>query len=320
MPIRRVAVPLSYFEFFPEIKATLAARYPDVKFMTEHRGLLQGPTLVEFLKGYEVAVIGLSRFTEEVCAQLPDLKIVSLCSAGVDHIDPAILNRHGIKMWWAPGINKVSVSELAVCYMVFTLRRLHLFSTTLHRGEWRGPMGFGADLRGHTVGIHGCGHIGKEVVKLLQPYGVKILASDKVDYSDFYREWGVEAVSAEELRARSDVLTIHLSRNSGTIGLYTGSVLDQMKPGAVLINCARGNIVDEMALAERLKSGHIAGAAFDVFATEPANGNPLLNLPNFFGSPHIGATTMESWGAMLRSGVDGIEKAYRAEPGVYPFD
>ncbi len=165
--------------------------------------------------------------------------------------------------------------------MVFTLRRLHLFSSTLHKGEWRGPMGFGADLRGRTVGIHGCGHIGKEVVKLLQPYGVKILANDKVDYSGFYREWGVEGVSADELWARSDVVTIHLSRNSGTIGMYTGAVLDKMKPGAVLINCARGNIVDEVALAERLKSGHIAGAAFDVFAVEPANGNPLADLAEF---------------------------------------
>jgi D-3-phosphoglycerate dehydrogenase / 2-oxoglutarate reductase len=320
MSIRRVAVPLSYFEFFPEIKAELTSRYPDVKFQTQHTGLMQGDKLVEFLKGYEAAVIGLSRFTDEVCAQLPDLRVVSLCSAGVDHIDPAVLNKYDIKMWWAPGINKVSVSELAVCYMVFALRRLHLFSTTLRRGEWRGPMGFGANLRGRTVGIHGCGHIGKEVVKLLKPYGVKILACDKVDYSQFYGEWGVEEVSAEELWARSDVLTIHLSRNRGTIGMYSGAILDKMKPGAVLINCARGNIVDEEALAERLKSGHIAAAAFDVFAVEPANGNPLLNLPNFFGSPHVGATTMESWGAMLRSGVEGVENAYRAQPGIYPFD
>jgi D-3-phosphoglycerate dehydrogenase len=317
--MRRVAVPLSYFEFFPALKAELSARYPGAKFVTEQR-LLQGDALVEFLQGHEVAVIGLNRFTEDVCAQLPDLKIVSLCSAGVDHVDPAILNKHGIEMWWAPGINKVSVSELAVCYMVFTLRRLHFFSSLLRAGDWRGPRGFGADLRGRTVGIHGCGHIGKEVVKLLRPYGVTILACDKVDYSGFYREWDVEGVNADELWERSDVLTIHLSRNSGTIGMYTGAVLDQMKPGAVLINCARGHIVDEDALAERLRSGHIAGAAFDVFAVEPANGNPLLALPNFFGSPHIGATTMESWEAMLRSGLDGIEKAYRAEPGIYPFD
>jgi D-3-phosphoglycerate dehydrogenase len=315
----RVAVTTPYFDFFPELKAELAAKYPGAKFRTD-RGRLEEDGLVDYLAGCEVAVIGLDRFTDSVCERLPDLKVISMCSAGVDHIDPAILNKHGIKMWWAAGINKVSVAELAVCYMVFTVRRLQLFCSLLARGEWKGPIGFGTDLRGRTVGIHGCGHVGQEVVKLLQPYGVKILACDRVDFSDFYRQWNVEKVEAEELWARSDVLTIHLSRNATTIGMYTGAVLDRMKKGAILINCARGNIVDESALGQRLESGHIAGAAFDVFAVEPANGNPLLELPNFFGSTHIGATTLQSWEAMLRSGMHGIEHAYRAEPGVYPFD
>ena len=315
----RVAVTTPYFDFFPGLKAELAATYPGAKFRAD-RSRLGEDDLIAFLEGYEVAVIGLDRFTDRVCSRLPNLRVVSMCSAGVDHIDPAILNKHGIKMWWAAGINKVSVAELAVCYMVYTLRRLPLFSSLLRRGEWKGPIGFGADLRGRTVGIHGCGHVGKEVVKLLQPYGVKILACDRLDFSDFYRQWNVESVEADQLRARSDVLTIHLSRNETTIGMYTGEVLDQMKKGAILINCARGNIVDEVALEQRLESGHIAGAAFDVFAVEPANGNRLLELPNFFGSPHIGATTLESWEAMLRSGMHGIEHAYRAEPGVYPFD
>ena len=121
-------------------------------------------------------------------------------------------------------------------------------------------------------------------------------------------------MDADELWARSDVLTIHLSRNKTTIGMYDGEVLDKMKTGAFLINCARGNMVDEHALKERLESGHISGAAFDVFAVEPANGNPLLDVPNFFGSPHIGATTRESWGAMLRSGMHGIKDAYSRSP------
>jgi D-3-phosphoglycerate dehydrogenase len=315
----RVAVTTAYFDFFPELKAELAARYPGTRFRTERRPLTEGE-LIDYLKGCDTAVIGLDRFTDRVCAALPDLKVVSLCSAGVDHIDPAILSKHGIRMWWAAGINKVSVSELAVCYMVYTLRRVHVFASVLARGAWTGPVGFGADLRGRTVGIHGCGHIGKEVVKLLQPYGVTILACDRVDFSDFYRVYGVEKVETEELWARSDVLTIHLSRNSTTIGMYTAEVLDKMKPGAVLINCARGGIVDEAALKARLESGHIAGAAFDVFAVEPANGHPLLDVPSFFGSPHIGATTRESWSAMLRSGMHGIEHAYEPQPGVYPFD
>jgi D-3-phosphoglycerate dehydrogenase / 2-oxoglutarate reductase len=319
MAMPRVAVTTPYFDFFPKLKAELAAKYPGAKFRTE-RHKLGEDELIDYLKGYDAAVIGLDVFSDRVCTSLPDLKVVSLCSAGVDHIDPAILNKYGIKMWWAAGINKVSVAELAVCYMVYSIRRLQMFCTVLWRGEWKGPIGFGADLRARTVGIHGCGHVGKEVVKLLQPYGVKILACDRVDFSDFYRQYNVEKVEAEGLWARSDVLTIHLSRNKSTIGLYTGAVLDRMKKGAILINCARGNIVDEVALKARLESGQIGAAAFDVFAVEPANGNPLLELPNFFGSPHIGATTTESWEAMLRSGMHGIEHAYRAEPGVYPFD
>jgi D-3-phosphoglycerate dehydrogenase len=313
----RVAVTISYFDFFPELKAELAARYPGAKFRTDHTKLSED-ALIDYLKGYEAAVIGLDRFTERVCAALPDLKVVSLCSAGVDHIDPAILNAHGIRMWWAAGINKVS--ELALAYMVMTLRRVHEFASILRRGEWLGPRGFGSDLRGRTVGVHGCGHIGKEVVKLLQVYGVKILVADRLDMSEFLAPYEAEQVSADEMWARSDVVTIHLPRNSTTLGLYTGAVLDKMKPGAVLINLARGGMVDEVALKDRLENGHLAGAAFDVFAVEPANGHALLDVPTFFASPHIGATTRDSWAAMLRSGMNGIETAYRHEPGVYPFD
>ena len=315
----RVAVTIPYFDFFPEIKAELAARYPGTKFRTD-RVRFNEDQLIDYMKGYDTAVIGIDFFTERVCAALPELKVVSLCSAGVDHIDPAILNKHDIRMWWVAGINKVSVAELTVCYMVLALRRVHTFASLLHRGAWKGPIGFGGDLRGKTIGIHGCGHIGKEVVKLLQPYGVKILACDRVDISDFCRQHNIESVGPEELWARSDVLTIHLPRNSTTIGMYTDAVLSKLRPGMVLVNCARGTIVDEAALAKHLTSGHIAGAAFDVFAVEPANGNPLIDMPNMFASPHIGATTHESWNAMLRSGMDGIEKAYHPKPGVYPFD
>ncbi len=316
----RVAVTLSYFDFFPELREELTARYPGTKFPSE-RKLLQGEALADYLQGYDTAVIGVQRFTDEVLRRCPELKVISLCSAGVDHIDPALLNKYGVKMWWTPGINRTSVSELAISYIILALRRAHEFSRLLRDGRWAGPMGFGGDLRGKVVGVHGVGHIGKAVIELLQPFGVHILACDKVDISDFAARFAnVEPVSAEELWQRSDAVTIHLSRNRTTLGLYNGRALDNMKEGAVLVNCARGGIVDEAALAERLADGRIAAAAFDVFASEPANGNPLLDLPNFFGSPHIGATTRESWRAMLRSGMAGIEQAYTPMPGAYPFD
>jgi D-3-phosphoglycerate dehydrogenase len=316
----RIAVTLPYFDFFPELRAELLARYPDTKF-PENREMPQGDALVDYLQGYDTAVIGLNRFTDDICARCPDLKVISLCSAGVDHVDPAILNEYGIRMWWAAGINKISVSELAVCYMVLGLRRVHALSSVLRAGQWKGPMGFGADLRGKTVGIHGVGHIGQEVVKLLQVYGVEILACDREDKTEFLSAFpNARQVGLDEMLSNSDVVTIHLSMNSTTRGLYTADVLDKLKPGALLVNVARGNMVDEDAMAERLADGRLGGAVFDVFAVEPANGNPLLEMPNFFASPHIGATTVESWGAMLRSGIYGVEHAFRAEPGVYPFD
>lgn len=315
----RVAVTTPYFDFFPELKAELAARYPGARFRTD-RHRLSEDELIDYLTGCDAAVIGIENLSPRVFAALPELKVLSLCSAGVDHIDPALLNRHGVRMWWAAGVNKHSVAEMAVCFMIMAGRRFHEFSTTLRRAEWKGPIGFGTDLRGSTVGIHGLGHIGTEVAKLLQPFGVKIIACDRVDVSAFCRQWSIQSVSADELWARSDVLTIHLPRNQSTIGMYTADVLAKLKPGAILINCARGGIVDETALGERLRSGAITAAAFDVFAVEPANRNPLLELPNLFATPHLGATTRDSWRAMLRSGMDGIEKAWEPKPGVYPFD
>lgn len=316
---RRVAVTTPYFDFFPELKAELQRRYPDARFRTD-RHRLSEDEFIDFVRGCEAAVIGIENLSDRVFSGLPELKILSLCSAGVDHIDPALLNKHGISMWWAAGVNKNAVAELTICYIILGLRRAHEFSSILRRGEWKGPIGFGADLRGKTVGIHGLGHIGKEVAKLLKPFGVTILACDKVDVSAFGREHGVEQVPLDRLWRDSDIVTIHLPKNSGTIGLYSAEALARLKPGAVLVNCARGGIVDEAALAERLRSGAIASAAFDVMAVEPANRNPMLDLPNFFCSPHIGATTREAWAAMLRSGMEGVEKAWTPKPGVYPFD
>lgn len=315
----KVAVTIPYFDFFPHLKAELQAIYPDAKFRSD-RYRLSEDEFIDYVQGHDAAIIGIENFSDRVFASLPDLKVISLCSAGVDHVDPAVLNKHGVKMWWAAGVNKVAVAELSIASMIYAIRRVHYFASILRAGEWKGPVGFGNDLRGKTVGIHGCGHIGKEVVKLLQPFGVNILVCDRAPMDDFFKEHNVESVSAEDLWARSDVLTIHLSKNSSTIGMYTADVLDKMKPGAFLVNLARGHLVDEKALEERLKSGHIAGAVFDVFAIEPANGNALIDMPNMFAFPHIGATTREAWENMLRSGMYGVEKAYDPKPGVYPFD
>lgn len=313
----RVAVTSRLFEAMPEIAAELQALHPDAK-------IVRGPApetedeIIEFVRGHEVVVAGIERYTERVLDALPELRVISCCSAGVDHLDAALMHERGIRMGWMAGVNKYAVSEMALCFMIDILRQFHVSASAIRNGEWlrvRGQL-----LRGRTVGVHGCGNIGKEVVKLLQPFDCEILACDRVDYGDFYAEYGVEAVSPEELWTRSEVLTVHLPRNSTTVGLYSAFVLDRLRPGVFIVNTARGQIFDEAALRARLEDGRIAAAAFDVFAVEPPDDYGLLQLPNMLATAHIGAGAIEAWEAMARSGIRGITDNAVPEPGVYPFD
>jgi phosphoglycerate dehydrogenase-like enzyme len=183
------------------------------------------------------------------------------------------------------------------------------------------PLGrMGRQLTGRVVGVHGCGEIGKEFVRLLQPFECEVLACDIKDYGEFYARYSVMPVDFDELLARSEVLSIHLTVTDRTRRLYTAEVLDRLRPDCVLINTARGHIIDEAALRERLKSGRIAAAGIDTFAIEPADDDELLQLPNFLATPHIGAGSIEARWRMGTSAIDGLKNNFIPEPGHYPFE
>jgi D-3-phosphoglycerate dehydrogenase / 2-oxoglutarate reductase len=319
--IRKIGVSARMFHVLPHLKDVIRDTYPAAEIVYgEVRAVYSPEEVTKFFAGCDAAVISLERFTEEVLTKLPDLKVVACCSAGVDHIDPALMKRHGIRVGWRPGVNRQAVAEMAVSLMIDLLRGISVYRRAMEQsGTWPVTRS-GRLLRGRTVGIHGCGNIGREIVKLLQPFGCSILASDRADISDFCAEYGVESVGAEELRARAEILTLHLPRNRSTRGLYSAEILDQMMPGALLINTARGSIVDETALLARLQDGSIAAAAFDVFDEEPVRDRRLLSLENFLVTPHIGGSAIEAMEALGRSGIRGIEDGTVPEPGVYPFD
>ena len=315
----RVAVTSPFFHALPYLKEEMRASYPDSKFK-ETLDPFDKVEFIEFCEGCDAALIGLDHIDEEVLTALPSLRIIALCSAGADHLDPVALKKHGVRMGWVAGINKHAVSEMAISTMINIMRNFHSLSESLHQGEWPKRRN-GRLLQGKTVGIHGCGNIGQEVVKRLQPFGVKILACDRADHSEFYKQYNVREVDPSELWAESEVLTIHLSRNESTIGLYSKSVLEKLRPGIFLINTARGRIIDEGALYERLKSGHIAAAHLDVFEIEPVPGVlNLFALPNFLGTPHTGAGAKEAWEVMARSGIRNLSENWVPEPGEYPYD
>ncbi len=302
----RVAVTSRSFSKHPVLRAELEALYERVTFNVEGKSL-SGPELVKFLKGHERAITGIETIDEAVLSGLPELKVIGKFGVGVDMIDFHALRRHGVRFGWQGGTNKRSVSELVLGLMLSLLRNLMTLNSEVRRGTFRQKKG--ACLSGRTVGLVGCGHIGRDLVALLKPFGCRILVHDTRPLGAFAKKTKVSEVGLETLLRESDIVSLHLPVNDLTRGILNRERLALMKPGALLVNAARGGLVDEAALKDSLVSGRLAGAAFDVFAMEPPKDQQLLTLPNFLATPHIGGSTEEAILAMGRAAIAGLDKA-----------
>jgi D-3-phosphoglycerate dehydrogenase len=316
----RVAVPAISFGQHPRLVELLLERYPGSKVNTAGVPYYRSEDeTIAYLDGYDAAIVSFEPINDRVLAALPRLKVVSKLGVGLDKIDPAAMRRHGVRLGWTPGVNKRSVAELTLCLAIAALRHVVDLNAAMRRAE-RPLQRMGRHLSGRVVGIHGCGEIGKEFVRLLAPFGCTVLACDIKDYPEFYAQHGVAPVTFDELLARSEVLSIHLTVTHLTRGLYDGATLDRLRTDCVLVNTARGKIVDEAALRERLKSRRIAAAAIDAFAVEPPTDDELLRLPNFIATPHIGAGAEEARWIMGSTAIDGLVDNFLPEPGSYPFE
>jgi phosphoglycerate dehydrogenase-like enzyme len=300
----RVAVCSRSFSANKILRAELLERYSDVTF--NDAGLqLAGDSLVEFLLGHEKAITALEVVDAYVVSRLPDLRVISKYGVGLDMIDQAALRARGIRLGWTGGVNRRSVSELVIAFAIAMLRQVPAAYRDILEGTWRQRVG--GYLTGRIVGVIGCGHVGKDLVPLLRAFGCHVLANDLLDFPDFYAAHDVEPVDLETLLRRADVVTLHVPLDDSTRGLLSRERLALMKPGAVLVNVARGGIVDEVALKAALQSGRLAAAAFDVFAVEPPVDRELLALPNFLATPHIGGSAHEAVLAMGRAAIAGLD-------------
>ncbi len=302
----RVAVCEPAFARHAVLRAELLARYPRARF-NEDGQALAGPDLIDFLRGHERAIVGAQRLTGPVLDALPELKVVSKWGVGLDTLDLPALARRGVRLGWTGGVNRRSVAELTLAFIIAMLRHVPRAGGEVRAGTWRRHIG--RQLTGKTVGIVGCGQIGKDLVRLLAPFGCRVLAHDIRDYADFYAEHGVEPVDLETLLGAADVVSLHVPADETTLGMLSAERLALMRADAVLVNTARGGLVDEAALAAMLRDGRLAGAAFDVFAIEPPADFGLLALPNFLATPHIGGSAEEAILAMGRAAIDGLESA-----------
>jgi phosphoglycerate dehydrogenase-like enzyme len=300
----RVAVCSRSFSRHPVLRAELAARYEHVTFNDE--GLsLESDALVEFLHGHDKAIVGLETIDASVLARLPGLRVISKYGVGLDAIDMASLRAHGRRLGWTGGVNRRAVAELVIAFAIALLRHVPAAHREVLAGTWRQHVG--GQLTGRTVGIIGCGHVGQDLAQLLRPFDCTVLVNDIVDHPVFQAAHQVEPVGLESLLIRSDVVTLHVPLDASTRGLLNEQRLDLLKPSAVLINAARGGLIDEIALKARLKDGRIAAAAFDVFAVEPPEDPELISLANVLVTPHIGGSSSEAILAMGRAAIRGLD-------------
>jgi len=224
----------------------------------------------------------------------PKLRVVGRAGVGVDNIDADAATRRGIVVMNTPGANAVAVAELTIGLMLALARKVPAANASMHAGRWEKKSLQGAELRGKTLGILGLGRIGLEVAKRARGFGIEIVGSDPFVSAAVARENGIRLVTLDELIAGSDYITLHVGLTPQTAGVINAKSLAAMKKGVRIINCARGELVDDAALAAALKSGHVAGAALDVFVEEPAKNTPYTELDNVILTPHIAGSTAEA--------------------------
>ena len=300
-----VAVASRSFSRNATLRRELAERYTDLRFNDTNR-TLAGDELIELLRGCPKAITGLDILDERVFLALPGLRVVSKYGVGLDMIDLAAARKFGVSIRWTPGVNCQAVAELTIGFMIALCRRIVPLAGDLRHLQWQQPGG--RQLSSAVVGVVGCGHVGRQVARLCRAFGAVVLAHDIRSYDEFYRLHEVAPVPLPELLAQSDIVTVHVPLDSSTRGLIGAREIARMKSTAFLINTARGGIVDEGALKTALLRQQLAGAAFDVFTTEPPDDPELLSLPTFLGTPHIGASTSEAALAMGRAAIAGLDE------------
>jgi len=300
----RVAVCSRSFSRNEMLRRELADRYARVTFNDD--GLsLSGDGLVEFLGGHHKAIIGLEEIDGAVLDRLPDLRVVSKYGVGTDMLDLPAMACRGVRLGWTGGVNSRAVAELVVATSISLLRGLPESSRDVTEGGWHQRVG--RQLSGRTVGIVGWGHIGRDLAHLLKAFGCLVLATDVRDVAEDCAVAGVEAVGLDDLLERADVVSLHVPLVPSTEGMLDERRLSAMREGSILVNAARGGLVDEEALFRALTDGKLAGAALDVFSVEPPVESPLLGLTNVLATPHIGGSTEEAYLAMGRAAIAGLD-------------
>jgi D-3-phosphoglycerate dehydrogenase len=273
--------------------ATVEALGPDFDVRTCD-GADRDQLLPALAEADAVLIRSATKVDAEALDAAPRLKVVARAGVGLDNVDVRAATQHGVMVVNAPTSNIVSAAELAVALMLAAARHVAPASAALKQGEWKRSRYTGTELYEKTVGIVGLGRIGVLVAQRLSAFGMKVIAYDPYVQAGRAAQMGVRLVGLDELLEHSDFMSVHLPKTPETLGLIGDEELAKVKPSLVLVNAARGGIVDEHALYVAVKEGRVAAAGLDVFASEPCTDSPLFELESVVATPHLGASTDEA--------------------------
>ncbi|MBQ9365512.1 MAG: phosphoglycerate dehydrogenase [Schwartzia sp.] len=256
-----------------------------------------------------------SKVTKEVIEKADKLKIIGRAGVGVDNIDVPAATEHGIVVINSPGGNTIAATEHTMGMMLAMSRFIPIANETTQKGEWNRKKYVGVELRGKTLGVVGLGRIGAGVAKRAQSFEMNVIGYDPYVTEERAQKMGVELVDLDGIIARSDFITVHMPLTAETRNMFNKDNICKMKKGVRLINCARGGIINEQDLADAVKSGQVAGAAIDVYTSEPIPENhPLIGVPGIVLTPHLGASTVEAQIGVSIDVAEGIKAALNDEP------
>lgn len=288
------------------------------EFDVQHVDGTDRPALFEALAGAEALLVrSATRVDAETLANAPRLKVVARAGVGLDNVDVPAATERGVMVVNAPTSNIVSAAEHSVALLLAVARHIPAADASLRGGQWKRSSFGGVELSGKTVGVVGLGKIGQLVAQRLAAFGTTLIAYDPYVARGRAAQLGIDLVDLDELLSRADAISIHLPKTSETLGLIGADQLAKVKPGVLIVNAARGGLVDEQALAEAIRNGQVGGAGIDVFSTEPCTASPLFELPQVVVTPHLGASTTE---AQDRAGTDVAHSVLQALRGEFVPD
>jgi D-3-phosphoglycerate dehydrogenase len=278
-----------------ELSPAAVAVLEDRGIAVDVRTGLAEADLAALIGAYDgLAVRSTTRVTEPLLAAAGHLQVIGRAGVGVDNIDVAAATRRGVVVMNTPFGNSTTTAEHTIALMLALARRIPAADRSTRSGKWEKARFVGTELAGKVLGLIGCGNIGAVVADRAQGLKMRVVAYDPYLAPERAHDLNVEKVELDELLARADVITLHTPLTDSTRHLLDGKALARTKPGVRIINCARGGLVDEAALYDAIRGGHVAGAALDVFAEEPARTSPLFELDEVVVTPHLGASTAEA--------------------------